>query len=207
MAVRVWMLARVESGGRSGELLQMAPKPDRRATDAVAAAWLRRGRQRRARFRSTGEQVSLSELAAPSGRDAFLAVYPGVTLAVGADLGIDDPGEVPAHVLEPRTDAITLVHRVDSERGEFAYATYGRDALTRRLIVSAARGVEADVGVRRDIEEPFWRGDHPGPDDSKLRFVPSELAEAVRVDVVGFRMDRLGGSVDPSELTLFRYRR
>lgn len=149
------------------------------------------------------------------GDEIHAASFPGVSVVVAKDFGIDHPSKLPAQLL-PVIPGTVYLHAMHSVVDWFAFAVWQDGRLVRSLSVSPDSGVMEDIGERLPFELPFWAGEQPAIDEEELEegengypvpFHPLELGEAALFEFFGYQLEGVKELYSPASVPLLAFRR
>lgn len=152
----------------------------------------------------------------PADDEVLAACYPGLSIMVARDFGLDRPSQLPRRFIQSAGASDVMVHAMHSVVDWFGFAVWKQGQLCRSLSLSPDSGILENSGEPLSVEMPYWNGGHPAFDDGEdegegypFRFHPLELGEAVLHAFLGFHLegDTIEDVVDPESVLLLRYRR
>jgi hypothetical protein len=151
----------------------------------------------------------------PSRDVVLVACFPGMSIVVASEFGIDRPSELPEHFVRQAGDGDVMLHAMHSVSDWTGFAVWKAGRLQRSLSISADNCIIESLGIALPAEAPFWSGERAMFESSEeqgdypFNFHPLELGEEMLHAFLGFHIegDASADVVDPEEITLLRYRR
>lgn len=127
----------------------------------------------------------------------YATTLPGAELLCDRRLVLDQPSELPEHLLKAGAGKRIIMHGMHSVVDWLCFAVWEDGVLIRSLSLSPDGGIRENIGQPFDFEAPYWAGEHPvepipgwpseGP--YPLPFHPLELGEEALRTLFGFILE------------------
>jgi hypothetical protein len=135
---------------------------------------------------TASSQGNLFDDCYPPEGTVYAASFPGIDILCDRDVMDYQPSEFPARYLDGAAGRRVILHAMHSVTDTFAYAIWENGSLVRSLCLSLDDGIAENIGDRLPFEAPYWAGEHPAGDRSRLAFHPLELGDAALRALFGF---------------------
>lgn len=130
----------------------------------------------------------------------YATVLAGGEVVCDKRLVMDNPSELPPHLLELGAGRRIIMHGMHSVVDWLCFAVWEDGRLVRSLSLSPGDGIIENIGEPYEFERPFWAGEHPvlpwpgeedDEDDGPYPFVfhPLELGEEALRALFGFTIE------------------
>ncbi|UBU17284.1 DUF6928 family protein [Nonomuraea gerenzanensis] len=198
MGAKTGVIAYSSPGNPLPRLLRTPGRPDETATRALIErsfpGW----------HITQAEPGNLLDHIRPPEDLAYATSFPGVDLVCCDHFMIDNPSQLPAHLIEAGRGRRLVLHAMHSVVDWLAFAVWEDGRLIRSLSLSPDSGVIENLGDPFPFELPYWNGEHPvlptpgRPDEGPypLPFHPLELGEDALRELLGFTIE---GSIEPDD--------
>lgn len=131
------------------------------------------------------------------------------TLIATRDAALFNPTKLHRRYLKFASSRTVVLITQQSVYDMFAYARWVDGTLVRSISVNPVGKVWENVGDPEPFEVPYWRGEHPVPDDYPLPFHPLDLSDAALRSVLGLHYEGpySPGLLSPETVIMHAYRR